>query len=145
MRGVHLAEVRRVSGSDLLFDLQEERISAPVALHVNAVVAQTDGAGADDLEGDVERRVLYEEMSTLGLEALGIGGERVEDVAGGLAMHAREVGCDGLEYPPACPGARHEFRGRRAGAGGLRFGERNGECFEAVCWSCALSHAQHLR
>lgn len=61
-------EVGSPGGADLLLDLQEERVfsffclaafwAAAVAFEVDAEVAQTDGAGADDLEGDGERAEL---------------------------------------------------------------------------------------
>ena len=67
-------------------------IGGAVALQVDAVVAQADGAGADDLEGDVERRVLGEEVAALGLEALGVGASESSTCAGGGAVDAGEVG-----------------------------------------------------
>ena len=81
----------------LFLDLQEERVLGAVALHVDAVVAQADRAGADDLEGDVERGVLGEEVAAFGLEGFGVGGERVEDRAGKVAVDAGEDWVDGLE------------------------------------------------
>ena len=76
-----LAEIGSVGGGGLFLDLEEEGVGGAVALEVDAVIAQADGAGADDLEGDVERRVLAEEVAALGLEALGVGAEGVEDFA----------------------------------------------------------------
>ena len=104
-----LRQVGRVAGGDLFLDLQEERVLGAIALHEDAVVAQADGAGADDLEGDVERGVLREEVLALGLQALGVGGERVEHVAGGLAVNAGQVGRVGFEDAGCAP-----VRGGRA-------------------------------
>ena len=47
------AEIGRVSGSNLLLDLKEQRIVGAVALHVDAVIAQAHRSGTDDLESDV--------------------------------------------------------------------------------------------
>ena len=57
------AQVGRVAGRSLLFDLDEQGVFAAVALHVDAVVAQADGAGAHDLEGYIDRTVLREEVA----------------------------------------------------------------------------------
>ena len=92
-----LAKVGCVGGGWLLLDLQEERVFGAIALHVDAVVAQANGAGADDLEGDIERGVLGEEVPALGLQALGIGGERVEHLARSGAVDTGEVGWGGFE------------------------------------------------
>ena len=105
-----LAEVRSVGGGDFLFDLKEERVTGTVALEVDAVVAEADGAGADDLEGDVERGVLGEEVLALGLQALGVGGEGVEDFAGDFGTDPGEVGRDGFEDAMRA-GACGEFGG----------------------------------
>ncbi len=80
--GGRVAEIRRVGGECLFFDLQEERIFGAVALQVEAVVAQADRAGTDDLEGYIERSVLREEVAALRLEGFGVGGKRVEDRRG---------------------------------------------------------------
>ena len=95
--GGHIAEIWGVGRERLFLDLQKERVLGAVALHVDAVVAQADRAGADDLEGDVERGVLGEEVAALRLEGFGVGGERVEDRAGKIAMDAGEDWVDGFE------------------------------------------------
>ena len=92
-----LPQIGRVGGECLFFDLQEERILGAVALQVEAVVAQADRAGTDDLEGDVERGVLREEVAAFGLEGFCVGDERVEGRAGEVAVDAGEDGVDGLE------------------------------------------------
>ncbi len=79
---VAVRQVGRPGRGCLLFDLEEERVGAGLAvgvLEVDAVVAQADGAGADDLEGDVDGRVLREEVAALGLEGRGVGRESGED------------------------------------------------------------------
>ena len=75
-------KVGRVGGVGLLFDLEEEWVGSLLAagvFEVDAVVAQADGAGADDLEGDVDRLILREEVAALGLQRAGVGRERGED------------------------------------------------------------------
>ncbi len=75
-------KIGRVGGGGFFFDLQKEWVGAGGAggaFEVDAVVAQADGAGADDLEGDVDGAVLLEEVTALGLEGAGVGGERGED------------------------------------------------------------------
>jgi len=66
----------------LFLDLEEERVFGAVAFHVDAIVAQTHGAGADDFEGDVERFVAGEEMLALGLKRGAVSVERGEDFLG---------------------------------------------------------------
>jgi hypothetical protein len=58
-------DVGGVSGDGFLFDLDEEGVFAAVAFEVDAVIAKADGAGADDLEGNVYDPVLGEEMTAL--------------------------------------------------------------------------------
>ena len=89
MRSARRGRARRRSAASSLICRKSGSLGA-VALHVDAVVAQADGAGADDLEGDIERGVLREEVAALGLQALGVGGERVEHLARGAAVDAGE-------------------------------------------------------
>ncbi len=146
VRLARVAQVGRVGGVRLLLELQEERVGGAVALHVDDVVAQADGAGADDLERDVDRRVLGEEVAALGLQAFGVGGERVEHLAGGGAVDAGEVGRGGLEDAGfGFPSARAGLESGGCGAGRARCGGRDSEGIERVQRSGALGEAEDLR
>jgi len=145
IRRGRLAKIRRVRGEHLLLDLQEEWVLRPVALHVDAEVAQADGAGADDLERDIERGVLSEKVLALGLQALGVSGERVEDAARGLTVDAGEDGLNGLEDARAGEGALRQLQGRGPFSGTGRAADGHGEDFETVHRSGALGDAQDLR
>ncbi len=89
---MRVGKVGRIDGGSFLLDLQEERIVGAVALKVDAVVAQTDGAGADHLEGDIEGPVEREQVLALRLEHFAVWGERVENLFGLRAGDAGQVG-----------------------------------------------------
>ncbi len=90
--GRGIGEVGGVGGGRLFLDLQEERVVGAVAFEIDAEVAQADGAGADDFEGDIDRGVLVEEVAAFGLETSAIDGEGGEDVVRGGACEAFEQG-----------------------------------------------------
>ncbi len=82
-------------------------------------------------------------MLALGLQALGIGGERVEHEASGRAVDAGQVGRVGLEDARVCAGAGEELRGR--GFSGGRLVDGNGEGVEVVERRGALGSGKNLR
>jgi len=84
-------------GGGFFLDLKEEGIVGAVAFEVDAEVAQADGAGADDFEGDVDGAVLIEEVAAIGLEVFAIEREGVEDGVALGAGDALEGGWGGVE------------------------------------------------
>ena len=79
LRSPHLSQVRGISRVRLLLDLQEERIVAPVAFHIDDVIAQPNTARAHHLEGDVERAVQIEEVLALRQQTFAVLAKRVEN------------------------------------------------------------------
>ncbi len=128
-----------VGGGGLFFDLEEEWVvvggaSEGCAFEVDAEVAEADGAGANDLEGDVDGCVLREEVTALGLEGVGVGGEGGEDEVTLRAGDAgEEWGC-GAE---AKGGVRFRLL-----AGGFRDGL--GEFFEVAAGCGAFGLLEDL-
>src|SRR6185437_8421462 len=77
-------DVACISGGGLLLDLDKEWVrvrGARVALEIDDVVAQAHRAGADDLEGNVDRSVLRQKMLSLRLQRLRVLAERGENLA----------------------------------------------------------------
>ena len=68
-------EVRRIGRAGLFLYLEEERIVFTVAFEIDEVIAQAHTAGANDLECDIDRHVLVEEVATLRQKAVAISGE----------------------------------------------------------------------
>ena len=93
-------QIGRVGRGGLFLDLEEERVDAvgaAEAFAVDDVVAQADGAGADDFEGDVLGGVLLEEVAALGLQGARVGTERGKDqgsFAGVETLEQRRVGVE---------------------------------------------------
>ena len=95
----------------LFLDLEEERVDAvgtAEAFEVDDVIAEGDGAGTDDLEGNVLRGVLREEVDALGLEGAGVGAEGGKDKGGFFGAEAVEQWRVGVE----------DARGGRVGSSG---------------------------
>src|ERR1700761_1059984 len=79
LRSPHLSQVRGVSGVRLFLDLQEERIVAPVAFHINDIIAQTNAACTHHPEGNVKRAVQIKEVLALRQQTLAVQAERIEN------------------------------------------------------------------
>ena len=75
---MRIREIGRVGRGSFLLDLQKERVVGSVALEVDAVIAQADGAGSDHLEGHVDGAIEREQMLALRLEHFAIRFERFE-------------------------------------------------------------------
>src|SRR6202789_900778 len=126
--GVAFGQIGSVGGGRFLLDLEEERVGAvgaAEALEVDDVVAQADGAGADDFEGYVLRDVLLEEVAALGLGGAGVGAERGEDGGGFRGAETLEEWGFGAEDARLC-GDPVGFGGGGLGtlrSGGVGYGE----------------------
>jgi len=80
--GCTFGKVRGVGGEGFFFDLEEERVGglgAGDAFKVDAIVAETDGAGADYFERYIDGAVLREEVAALGLQGAGVWAKGCED------------------------------------------------------------------
>ena len=69
LRRPHFSQIRGISGTRLLLDLQKERIVAAVAFQIDDVIAQPNAARAHHPEGDIERPVQIEEVLALGQQS----------------------------------------------------------------------------
>ena len=127
-------EVGRPGGAGLLFDLEKKRFCRAGAFEVDAVIAQADGAGADDFEGDGEWAELREKVAMLRQEALGVLGERGENLLLLLTLDGPEHGRFGTKLP-AVGGLLHEAIEGDKWGGTLGFEEDFGDgrdCAETV-------------
>ncbi len=65
-------EIWRIGRAGLFLYLQEERVVFTVAFEIDKIIAQTDAAGTDDFECNIDGHVLVEEVAALRREAVAV-------------------------------------------------------------------------